>query len=738
MRGKVGVHGLLVGLAAGYLAAQAPAAATRPADPAVQGFLNLLDTPVISASRHQEKLSEAPATVIVLTYDELVARGYTEVSQILDDLPGMDIVRPFGDTHLKNYWRGFRNEIGEPFLVLVDGVVFNHLYFNTADTPLVAYPISAIERIEVVYGPASSVYGANAFMGVINLITTAAQVQDGTYTRSLLSVGGGAAGSRSTRIADTSFLYRKGDFSLRFSGRIENGFMDTNTNNGYEWTKNHYYGDPRLWGNIPGNPSLGGAFDSGVRNRAIDLRASLGDTELGFQYLLLDTGYGTVYPADLVQNRAVWARPELSLFLRHTRKIDDRITSTTQMRYRESDVRNDSFFVDAYESGTTSSDYVVEFSWWQSLNRSVAVHQDFDVKLGESFSLVTGLRLEQKNLQKSYDSPYGQLSHVASPLPLGNDSPFYPAQPIASPRAGNRITTQEVGVYGQAKWRFAPGHALNLGARRDRNSDYGASTTLRLGYVFQSGSWGAKALFGEAFQEPTPRLLYGGWTGSGSSLTLKPERSTTFEVSGSYTTRRLNVQLSGWTVRNEDTITGKRNLEDRSVAGFDLAVQYQLPQEALRQVKLWGYYSHLLRMKEDVVDAGGVENGDRLIGDLAPRKLMFGATMIVNDAFNTTLTGRYISRRETVPTNPVRSVPGFATLDWNANLLYRGLTFFVRANNLLDKHYFHPGIRGANSGDTPGSFRGPGGTWVGSGFSYYNSLHAQPGRHFTVGMRMDF
>src|SRR5690242_11025446 len=78
----------------------------------------LLSVSVVSASNTREKLADAPATVIVLTRADLAQRGYTELSEILDDLPGMDVVRPYGDTYLKNYWRGYRNTIGDPFLLL--------------------------------------------------------------------------------------------------------------------------------------------------------------------------------------------------------------------------------------------------------------------------------------------------------------------------------------------------------------------------------------------------------------------------------------------------------------------------------------------------------------------------------------------------------------------------------------------------------------------------------------------
>lgn len=716
------------------LAAQAP----EGDDELLQDLVDLLNTRVISASNTAERLSDAPATMVVLTRDDFARRGYTELSQILDDLQGMDIIRPFGDTHLKAYWRGFRNEIGEPFLVMVDGMVQNHLYFNTGDVPLVALPLSNIERVEVVYGPASSVYGANAFMGVINVLTTKDRPEEGSFARATLAVNGGSKGARSSRIADANFFYKRGDLRLSFTARFDNGWMDTNTNNNYEWTKNRYYGDRRLWGNIPDNPSLGGAFESGVRNRAIDLRAFVGQTELGLQYTLLDTGYGTVYPGDLVQNNAVWARPDLSFHLRHTHRIDDWITSTTLLRHRSSDVRNDSFFVDAYESGSAASDYVVEFSWWQSLNRSVSLNQDFDLRLSPAFSLVTGFKFEQKNLQKRYDAPYGELSHVSDPLPLGQGSPFYPDQPEASEQAANRITTEDVGFYAQAKWRMAEGHLLNFGGRRDRNSEYGGNTTLRMGYVFSGGAWGAKVLFGQAYQEPTPRVLYGGWSGSGSNLALKPEKSTTLEASGTYTTRSLSLQGGIWSVRNEDTIAGTRNLGERNVAGLDLTASYLVPQDRIRQVKFWGSYSRIFKADEDVLDGAGAKVGTLFIGDLAKDKVLFGATFLFSERVNATLLGRWIGRRDTVITNPIRSVGSYLVADLSLNAAYKGVTFLLKINNLTDRQYFHPGVRGAQSGDTPGAFSGPGGTWVGSGFSYYNSLHAQPGRYITLGMKMDF
>jgi outer membrane receptor for ferrienterochelin and colicins len=133
----------------------------------------LLNEEVTTASNRKELLSNAPATVIVIDKKAMRNRGYENLSEALTDLPGMEMVYTYGDTYYLNYMRGYRYTIGTPYLVMIDGVTINSLYFNKT-TQLSAFPISSVERIEVVYGPASSVYGANAFMGVVNIITQSA------------------------------------------------------------------------------------------------------------------------------------------------------------------------------------------------------------------------------------------------------------------------------------------------------------------------------------------------------------------------------------------------------------------------------------------------------------------------------------------------------------------------------------------------------------------------------------
>ncbi len=125
---------------------------------------------VASVSKTAESLREAPATVIVVTAEEIERRGYLDLEAVIDDLPGFDISRTNGLFYSNIYQRGLRSDLTTRTLLLIDGIEENELQSQVANISR-QYPLSNIEKIEVIYGPASTMYGANAFAGVINVIT---------------------------------------------------------------------------------------------------------------------------------------------------------------------------------------------------------------------------------------------------------------------------------------------------------------------------------------------------------------------------------------------------------------------------------------------------------------------------------------------------------------------------------------------------------------------------------------
>jgi hypothetical protein len=251
-----------------------------------------------------------------------------------------------------------------------------------------------------------------------------------------------------------------------------------------------------------------------------------------------------------------------------------------------------------------------------------------------------------------------------------------------------------------------------------------------------------RALYGEAFQEPNQRLLYGGWDGSGSDPTLDPEESRTLELSASWTTARLSGLASAWAVENNDTFvntaTGADNIGERTVAGFDLHGQAIVRGTGRARVKAWGYYSRLLHAREDKYTPDFAIEGDGPIPDLADDKLWLGATATIDERWIATLRGRWVGSRETIESNPVRRVDSFVTLDLNLvalDIASTGIGVSLSVENLLDEEYFHPGVRDANAGTDPGYFD-EGGNWNGSA-GFYNSLLPQPGRSILLTLSFD-
>lgn len=698
---------------------------------------DLFNIEITSASNVKEKLADAPAVVLVYTREDMQKRGYSDLVELFDDLPGIDTSVTYGDLYFRPYWRGFRKGSSSTFLFMIDGMVMNHLWFNWTDV-MVSVPLSFIDQVEVVYGPASSVYGPNALMGVINVITDKKGAKDGSFDLKL------AGGSFDTKVLDMTYQYRNDDFGFRFTGFLNQGDLDEDSLRNYTWTNPDLLSDRQLWGGFLDNPSVAGNVTSPRKNKAVSANLFYKGFEAGAQYFYVGDMYGTNYAFDRMQIQALWVESDLNLYLKNNHAFNEDLTSDTLVRYRESDVPNKSNSVEGFPSNDGSR--VVTFGFWQSLSQSWSVEQSFDYRVSERLNLKTGLKYEHKDLQKAYDLPYGpQLA----PEAVDAASYDYPTPPVDSTIINNRAVWEDFGLYVQGKYDISKwvdngeNHFLNLGIRRDDNSFYGANQTIRAGYVGHYGHLTAKVLYGEAIQEPTPRQLYGGWGGSGSSPDLIPESSKTLEAYIGYTKGNYSVSFNPYYNEIDDTImnltAGPVNIGLREIFGAELQGTYLIDAGGGDTYKLWAFYSYL-DTDEEKYDSNGVLTGNGPVGDLADHKLHFGVTgELMQNKLNFTVRGRYIAHKDTVETNPVRKVDSFFTLD--ASVVYKGfgvdgLSVSLKVNNVFDEDYFHPGIRDASSGNTPGFFD-DNGVWQGSS-GWSNSLLPQPGRSFTLALHLNY
>src|SRR5579863_3415343 len=140
----------------------------------------LTNIQVYSASKHLQSASEAPASVTVVTVDEIQKYGYRNLADILRSVPGFYVTYDRDYTFVGVRGFGRLGDWNSRIIVLIDGHRSNNNVLGQAmlgNEFLV--DVDMIERVEIVRGPSSSLYGANAFFAVINVITrTPKQVKD--------------------------------------------------------------------------------------------------------------------------------------------------------------------------------------------------------------------------------------------------------------------------------------------------------------------------------------------------------------------------------------------------------------------------------------------------------------------------------------------------------------------------------------------------------------------------------
>lgn len=187
----------------------------------VQDDLEFLQEETVSiASRYEQPISEAPGNVYVITEEEIRQSGAIDLPTILRRIPGMEVMQTTAADFNVSI-RGNNQLLANKLLVLIDG---RSIYLDAQGTMFwkaIPITIPEIKQIEVIKGPASSLYGFNAFDGVINIITKSPQDMDGITAQV-------AGGEFNTLMASAIHAGTHQNFGYR----ISYGFDQTN-----QWDK---------------------------------------------------------------------------------------------------------------------------------------------------------------------------------------------------------------------------------------------------------------------------------------------------------------------------------------------------------------------------------------------------------------------------------------------------------------------------------------------------------------------
>ena len=471
----------------GLLVSQCVLAAGVP-DENLQNLLplsldELMATPVVTASRPQEARERVPAHIMVFTRDQIRDRRYRTLADLMEDLPGVDFQRGTRSAQFNHF--AFQGHLSNnKLLILLDGVRVDQPAggkIPVADN----FSLHFVRQVEVLYGPAAALYGADAMAGVINIITERPHGE----LQGQVDLTTGRFGTWQQDYQASSELL--GGWALSVSGHrqaSERAPLD------------EYYP-----GSYPQVAAGGVAatdredYASGISSDSQFLRLDHADN--------LTLGYYSNHFRSLTSTGDA---PEAVFYLPGA-YYDSRI-ETLYGKYRlalapglkgELVVDQSTYEVDPrsryinYTTGFQDDGY--DYTW----ARRQEIEQSLDWQLSERHSLLAGIgyhryrAIETPDLPQPYDtseSPSRQyMTYVGTSLPLQVFEADY----------------HNWSEYLQWQARWSDDFSTMLGVRNDYYSTYGRSLNPRLGAIWRLDARNyLKLLYGEAFRTPSPEEVY--------------------------------------------------------------------------------------------------------------------------------------------------------------------------------------------------------------------------------------
>jgi len=196
-----------------------PAFGQEEEDLEVEMFFSEEET-VTSAARHLQEIGMSPSAITVITREDIEASGATTIPDLLRMVPGMEVITVspnFTAITSRLYWTNDNNV----YLVLIDGREANIELLGETPWELLPISIEDVERIEVIRGPGSALYGPNAVAGVVSIITRSMPEK----TSAWIGLAGGEAGSASVGARASTLV---GDWGFSISGGFDRAGTYTN------------------------------------------------------------------------------------------------------------------------------------------------------------------------------------------------------------------------------------------------------------------------------------------------------------------------------------------------------------------------------------------------------------------------------------------------------------------------------------------------------------------------------
>lgn len=507
----------------------------------------LLDMNVTISTATQKKLSKAPAVVSVITADDIKATGATNLVDALQGVPGLYIRRNLFGFRPFIYMRG--TNVASAALIMINGSPLKELVSSYGQY-WQGLPASIIERIEIIRGPGSALYGADAASGVINIITKAAA---GIHQ----SEAGVRAGSFDSRTAWIQHGSQWNGFDVAVTAELSH-------------TDGH---NPFIAQDKGGSA---GRADYGYDNA--DIRFSIAQDNwrlLADHRQKSNIGIGLTGGGYLdQQTRGSDSHTELALLYKNA-SFAPYWGLDAEIRYRNVEFSSGDGYYE--KPGVINQQRGAEQKFNFEVSGLYTGFRNHGIRLGGGYVWQDQFKVEQ--FVRNYFDPTSPTCALIS------DNTWYDASnsPCAFLPKKARINQY---VFLQDVWTFADNWELTLGGRYDDYSDFGGTFNPRAALVWQtSDRLTTKLMYGTAFRAPSFLELYSLTSQSQGNSSLQPERFRSWEVAFSYlASRDLRLGLNVFKSTQDDVIvsgTPYQNSGTIESSGVELEAQWQATQ-ALR------------------------------------------------------------------------------------------------------------------------------------------------------------
>ncbi|MFY0675693.1 MAG: TonB-dependent receptor [Neptuniibacter sp.] len=551
------------------------------------------------ATGSKKSIDKAPAIASVISASDIKALGARTLNEVLETVPGLHVA-PSGISRLEATYsiRGIHTGFNPQVLLLIDGVPLQ--YANTGRRPqLFNLSVASIERIEVIRGPGSAIYGADAYSGVINVITKDAQ-----------SISGTEIGTRVGSFDSRDLWFQHGDSWNDMDLVFGLAYQHTNGDSDREISSDlQSFLDGALFTDVSLAP---GALSTGTERLETRLGLSNKNWEMNlWSWISNDGGVGAGAAQALdpngIQNDEVY----LADISYQTDDLAADWNFKTRLSYYYYDSETEFNLLPAGATVPIGADGNLDFvapagivTFTEGLIGNPGVEgEDIQLEQTALFSglnnhrlrVAGGMRYQSIETKETKNFGPGVIDgtqpFVDSTLTDVTDSEF-----VFAPDSDRTIYFLSL----QDEWQFAPDWELTAGVRYDHYSDFGSTVNPRIALVWATSyNLTTKLLYGSAFRAPSFQEQF--FINNPVSLgnpDLQPETIDTWELAFNYhPSQKMQSTLSLFSYKAKDliefvpdagtTTSTAQNARDQDGYGFE----WELDWKAHRDLRLKANYA---------------------------------------------------------------------------------------------------------------------------------------------------